>query len=72
MIIFLRFTIVVVCMLIGFVGLIMPFLPGWLFFGVAALLMFPETKLAKKSVDWIAQRAPRVAHALRKLQKVDP
>lgn len=69
MITVLRFAIVVACVLIGLVGLVMPFLPGWLFFGVAALLLFPDTKLARKSIDWIAVRAPRVAHALQKLQR---
>lgn len=65
----LRFAIIVVCLIIGVVGLIMPLLPGWLFFGVAALLVFPDAKLARKAVNWIAQRAPRVARVLRKLQK---
>ena len=69
MIVILRFAVVVACMLIGLVGLVMPFLPGWLFFGIAALLMFPDTKLARKSVDWIAVRAPRVARVLQKLQR---
>jgi uncharacterized protein YqgC (DUF456 family) len=66
-----RFVLIVICIGIGFVGLIMPLLPGWLFFAVAALLLFPDTKLARKTVDWLSTRAPRVARVLRKLQKRD-
>jgi uncharacterized protein YqgC (DUF456 family) len=65
----LRYAIILISLMIGVVGLIMPLLPGWLFFGVAALLTFPETKLARKATHWIGERSPRVGHVLRKLQK---
>jgi uncharacterized membrane protein YbaN (DUF454 family) len=43
-----RIVLAVISILIGIAGLILPILPGWLFFAVAALLLFPESKMARK------------------------
>lgn len=64
----LRFLVIIICLGFGVIGAIMPLIPGWLGFGVAALLLFPDSKLAKKATHWIAERAPRLGRALRALQ----
>jgi uncharacterized protein YqgC (DUF456 family) len=50
---------------IGLAGLILPILPGWLFFFFAFAVLAPQHRYTKKVVVWIEGRAPRVARALR-------
>lgn len=50
---------------IGFAGLILPILPGWLFFGFAAMILFPEAEFARRTAAWLERRFPwtrRVLH----------
>ena len=42
----------------GLAGLILPILPGWLFFGVAAMVLFPQARFARKTAAWLEQRFP--------------
>ena len=65
----LRFTAVAVSLALGVIGLIMPILPGWIFFGVAALILFPNAGIAQRAMTGIEHRMPRVARILRVLQK---
>lgn len=51
--------------LVGMVGLVMPFLPGWLFFALAFMLLFPQTRLAQKIIAKIEQRWPSSRGVLR-------
>lgn len=63
-----RLTIVAICLLLGVAGLLLPILPGWIFFGVAALILFPDAALAHRAMAAIDKRWPRVARALHRLQ----
>ena len=54
----LRVIAAAISIVIGFAGLILPVLPGWLFFGVAAALLFPDSRLVRKAVAKIEQRFP--------------
>ena len=60
-----RLIVSVVFMAIGVVGLIMPILPGWLFFGFAAIVLFPNAPLTQKSVARIEQQFPWTRRMLR-------
>jgi len=61
----LRITIAAVSCLIGVAGLILPILPGWLFFLVAFAVLAPQHRHTKRMVAWIDRRAPRMAKAIR-------
>ena len=65
--IILRFLLVLISLVIGFAGLLLPILPGWLFFVVAMFLLFPNTRLSQKGIAKIESRFPSVARALRRL-----
>jgi uncharacterized protein YqgC (DUF456 family) len=61
----LRIIVAVICCLIGVAGLILPILPGWLFFFVAFAVLAPRHRYTKRAVAWIDERAPRMAKAIR-------
>ena len=60
-----RLVVSILFMGIGVVGLIMPILPGWLFFGFAAIVLFPKAPLTQKSVARIEQQFPWTRRMLR-------
>jgi uncharacterized membrane protein YbaN (DUF454 family) len=60
-----RVILAMISIPIGFAGLFLPILPGWLFFGVAFLLLFPDTPLAQKMLMKIEQRIPSSRRLLR-------
>ena len=60
-----RIVIAVISCLIGVAGLILPVLPGWLFFFVAFAVLAPRHRHTKRAVAWIDRRAPRMAKAIR-------
>lgn len=62
-----RMTLGVLFTLIGFAGLILPVLPGWVFFLFAILMFFPNTRLATKILLKIEPRFPRFARLLRRM-----
>jgi uncharacterized membrane protein YbaN (DUF454 family) len=64
-----RFTIVAICLLLGIAGLILPILPGWIFFALAAVILFPEAAFARKLMDKISARSPAIGRFLHALQK---
>jgi len=65
--IFLRLILAAISVIIGIAGLLLPILPGWLFLGLAALLLFPETELARRALTKIEGRFPSIARLLRSL-----
>ncbi len=67
MIFFFRIVAAIFSIVIGFAGLILPVLPGWLFFGVAVLLLFPEAKFTRRIAAWLEQRFPWTRRVLRAL-----
>jgi len=71
LILILRFTLAFISVLIGFAGLLLPILPGWLFFGIAAILLFPETPLARRFLEKIENRFPSTRRFLRYLMRDD-
>ena len=68
----LRLTVVAICFVLGIAGLLLPILPGWLFFGVAALILFPNAALAHRAMAALERRMPRVARMLHALQPRKP
>jgi hypothetical protein len=52
---------------LGVIGAIVPILPGWLFFGLAFLVLFPNSRLAVKVLDKVEPRAPRIVAMLRRM-----
>jgi uncharacterized membrane protein YbaN (DUF454 family) len=59
-----RLALAGVSMLIGVAGLLLPILPGWLFFGVAALLLFPNARLTRRILHKIEKRFPSMRRLL--------
>jgi len=64
-----RLALAVISILIGIAGLLLPILPGWLFLGIAALLLFPEAPLAKRILEKIETRFPSTRRLLRFLTR---
>ncbi len=60
-----RIVIATLFCLIGVAGLILPILPGWLFFFFAFAVVAPQHRYTKKAVAWVEKRTPRTAKALR-------
>ncbi len=58
-------ALAVISIAIGVVGLLLPILPGWLFFGLAALLLFPGGPLARSIFQKIEDRFPSMKRLLR-------
>jgi len=54
-----------ISIIIGIAGLLLPVLPGWLFFGVALLLLFPNAPFARKVLTKIEHRWPRTQRFVR-------
>ena len=52
-------------MVVGVIGLIMPILPGWVFLGFAAVLLFPDAPLTRKSVSRMEHHFPWTRGLLR-------
>ncbi|HSP17360.1 MAG TPA: hypothetical protein VLV78_21630 [Thermoanaerobaculia bacterium] len=50
---------------IGIAGLVLPILPGWLFFGFAAMILFPDAKFTQKTTAWLHRRFPWTQHVFR-------
>jgi hypothetical protein len=62
----LRITLGIVFALLGVVGSLLPVMQGWLFFLLAVLVLFPQSKFAIKAVDKCEKRMPRLVARLRK------
>jgi len=60
-----RLILAVISMVIGVIGLLMPVLPGWLFFGVAMLLLFPNARLSRRVLAKVEEKFPALNRALR-------
>lgn len=66
MILFLRITLGIVFAILGVVGSLLPIMQGWIFFLLAVLVLFPQSKFAVKSLDKIEKRMPRMVARLRR------
>lgn len=64
-----RLIVAAIAFVIGIIGAILPILPGWIFFGVSALMLFPNARLARKALAKIEGRFPAAGRMLRKLME---
>ena len=62
-----RIALAAVFTAVGVAGLLLPILPGWLFFLLAFAVLWPRHRWTKKVVAKIEPRAPRVAKFVRRL-----
>lgn len=63
----LRIGLGILFVFLGIVGSLLPVLQGWMFFGIAALLLFPQSRFAIKALDKMQPRFPRVVRWLHHL-----
>lgn len=66
MILFLRITLGIVFAILGVIGSLLPIMQGWIFFLLAVLVLFPQSKFAVKSLDKIERRMPRLVARFRR------
>ena len=62
----LRIVLGIVFAILGVVGAVVPIMQGWIFFLLAILVLFPQSKFAIKSLDKIERRMPRMVARLRR------
>lgn len=66
MVLALRITLGIVFAILGVIGSLLPIMQGWIFFLLAILVLFPQSKFAIKSLDKIERRMPRMVARLRR------
>jgi hypothetical protein len=66
MVLVLRITLGIIFAILGVVGSLLPIMQGWIFFLLAVLVLFPQSKFAVKSLDKIERRMPRMVARLRR------
>ncbi len=62
----LRLTLAAIFALIGVAGLLLPVLPGWLFFVLAVLVAFPRSSFAERVLNASQRKMPRFSAWLRR------
>jgi len=66
MLLILRITLGVVFTILGIIGSLLPVMQGWVFFLLAALVLFPQSRFAIKACAKIEPRMPRLVAWLRR------
>lgn len=66
MILILRIVLGIVFTILGVIGSILPIMQGWIFFLLAALVLFPNSNFAIKGCNKIEPRMPRLVAWLRR------
>ena len=66
MFLFVRIILGVVFTILGVIGSLLPVMQGWIFFLLAALVLFPESRFAVKACNKIEPRMPRMVAWLRR------
>jgi hypothetical protein len=66
MVLFIRITLGIIFAILGVIGSLLPIMQGWIFFLLAVLVLFPQSKFAIKSLDKIEKRMPRMVARLRR------
>lgn len=61
-----RMALGVVFAILGVIGSLLPILPGWAFFLLSALVLFPRSRFAVKALAKIEPRMPRLVAWLRR------
>ncbi|HEX2832849.1 MAG TPA: hypothetical protein VHW00_07530 [Thermoanaerobaculia bacterium] len=67
MILFLRIALGIVFAILGVIGSLLPIMQGWIFFLLAALVLFPQSRFAIKACNKIEPRMPRLIARLRRM-----
>jgi hypothetical protein len=62
---FLRITLGIIFAILGVIGSLLPIMQGWLFFLLAILVLFPQSRFAVKACDKVERRMPRLVKRLR-------
>lgn len=62
----LRITLGIVFAILGVIGSLLPVMQGWLFFLLAALVLFPQSNFAVKALDKVEPKMPRLVLWLRR------
>jgi hypothetical protein len=63
----LRIILGVVFAILGVIGSVLPIMQGWVFFLLAALVLFPQSRFAIKALAKIEPRMPRLVRWLRSM-----
>ena len=63
----LRIALGIVFTILGVIGSLLPIMQGWIFFLLAFLVFFPNSKGAEKIIAKVEPRAPRLIGWLRKI-----
>lgn len=63
---FLRILLGIIFAILGVIGSVLPVMQGWIFFLLAALVLFPKSKFAIKACDKIETRMPRLVAWMRR------
>lgn len=66
MLLVLRITLGIVFVILGVIGSLLPILQGWVFFVLAALVLFPQSRFAVKACDKAERKMPRLIGWLRR------
>lgn len=62
----LRIILGIVFVILGIIGSLLPIMQGWIFFLLAALVLFPRSRFAVKACQKIEPRMPRMVAWLRR------
>lgn len=62
----LRIILGIIFIILGIIGAFLPVMQGWLFFLLAALVLFPRSRFAVKACEKIEPRMPRLVGWLRR------
>lgn len=65
-VLFIRITLGIVFLILGVIGSLLPVMQGWIFFLLAALVLFPQSRFAIKACDKIEPKMPRLIGWLRR------
>jgi uncharacterized membrane protein YbaN (DUF454 family) len=63
---FLRIALGIVFAILGVIGSLLPIMQGWIFFLLAVLVLFPQSKFAVKALEKGEKKMPRLVAWLRR------
>lgn len=63
---FIRVSLGIIFIFLGVIGSLLPVMQGWIFFLLAALVLFPQSRFAIKACDKIEPKMPRMVAWLRR------
>ena len=66
MLLVLRIALGIIFVILGIIGSLLPVMQGWVFFLLAALVLFPRSRFAVKACNKIEPRMPRMVAWLRR------